>query len=440
MKKTFVYSSVVLGLLAASASAVDFSVDGSVQSFSKAGFNNQMLNPDRGIAPTDSFTTLFSQVNVNADLGAGFKLGLGGSMGGLVYDSTSSDNGGASAVNGSVNQDSYFGMANDKGTIQNYMIHNAFAEYSSDMFYLKAGRYESGNVGEWFSGYNQGAEAYVKAGPAKLWGFFSNRRAFAYDQWFNDYYVVNRDGSKGLPQNTYAAGLDLGFGGFTLSGFSYFVPEKVIAPGVSITLDTNPAFEGQGFRSTTKIRTLFPMAQGDFKKGKASNMNGGSTYRDWGRVQDQTATLYIEQKFDLDNMNFGAGFYQNFGNANALIGTWGNPLMLDFWTGTSYDFGRALSDMVGADATTGFGFFGMNYGSFDWRLIARGTSSKRSDEQSIALHLKYQINEKLAMGGKLEWLNDTTKAGYHGYLKGGVLTNNRTDDRSHLFFFVSQSF
>lgn len=438
MKKTFVYSSVVLGLLAASASAVDFKVDGSVQTFSKAGFNNQKLNADRGIAPTDSFTTLFSQLNVNADLGAGFKLGLGGSIGGLVYDSSSSDGGGVNAVTGSVNQDSYFGKANDKGTIQNYIIHNAFAEYTNDMFYLKLGRYESGNVGEWFSGYNQGAEAYVKAGPAKLWGFFSNRRGFAYDQWFLDYYVVNRGDTKSkhnLPQNTYATGLDLNFGGFTFSGFSYFVPEKVIAPGVSLTLDTNPEFDGQGFRSTTKIRTLFPMAQGEYRKDKSRNQG-----RDWGRIQNQTATLYIEQKFDLDNMNFGAGFYQNFGNANALIGTWGNPLMLDFWTATAYEQGRALSDMVGADATTGFGFFGMNYGSFDWRLIARGTSSKRSDEQSLALHMKYRINEKLAMGGKLEWLNDTTKAGYHGYSGSAVLTNNRTDDRSHAFFFVSQSF
>lgn len=437
MKKTFVYSSVVLALLAGSASAVDFSVDGSVQSFSKAGFNNQRLNSDRGIAPTDSFTTLFSQVNVNADLGAGFKLGLGGSMGGLVYDSTSSGRGAGDAY--SVVQDAYFGVAWDKnggnGRVQNYMIHNAFLEYSSSMFYLKAGRYESGNVGEWFSGYNQGAEAYVNAGPAKLWGFFSNRRAFAYDQWFNDYYVVNRDGSKSLPQNTYAVGLDLGFSGFTLSGFSYLVPEKVVAPGVSLTLDTNPAFEGQGFRSMTKIRTLFPMAQGEYKEGKSKNQG-----RDWGKIQNQAATLYIEQKFDLDNVNFGAGFYQNFGNANALIGTWGNPLMLDFWTATAYEYGRALSDMVGADATTGFGFFGMNHGSFDWKVIARGTSSKRSDEQSLALHLKYQVNEKLAMGGKLEWLNDTTKAGYHGYNESSILTNNRTDDRSHLFFFVSQSF
>lgn len=73
MKKTFVYSSVVLGLLAASVNAVDFSVDGSVQSFSKAGFNNQKLTDS--VAPTDSFTTLFSQLNVTTDMGYGLERG-----------------------------------------------------------------------------------------------------------------------------------------------------------------------------------------------------------------------------------------------------------------------------------------------------------------------------------------------------------------------------
>lgn len=437
--RKFLYSSVVLGLCATGANAFDYKVSGSAESFTKAGFNNQKLNEETGATPTDSFTTIFGQLNINAELVPGLKAGLGGAIGGLAFDSTRS---GSDPVTGSVNQDSYFGMANDRGKVQNYIVHNAFAEYSyNDNFYIKAGRYESGKVGEWFSGYTQGAEGYLQFSGVKVWGFLSNRRAFAYDQWFNDFYRVNGqyDSSKAT-RNIYAAGLDYTTGGLSLSAFSYIVPGKVVAPGASITFDTNPSFEAQGFHSVTKIRTLFPMAQGDFREGKANNINAGSTYRDWGKIENQTATLYIEQKFELDNFNFGAGYYQNFGNANGLIGTWGNPLMLDFWTATSYDFGRALSDMVGANAITGFGFFGAKYGGFDWKIIGRGTTSDRSDEQSVALYLNYQIREDIAIGGKLEWLNDTTKKGYHAYLGGVELKENRTYDRSHAFFYIRHTF
>lgn len=93
---------------------------------------------------------------------------------------------------------------------------------------------------------------------------------------------------------------------------------------------------------------------------------------------------------------------------------------------------------------------GANYGSFDWKFIGRGTNSPRSAEQSVALLLNYQIREDIAIGGKLEWFSDTTKAGYKSIVwgdakqseYGGVKsdTKKRTDDRSHAFFYIRHTF
>lgn len=431
--KKFLYSSVVVGLCAAGAHAFDYKVSGSAESFTKWGFNNKALNKDTGAAPTDSFTTIFGQLNLNAEFAPGLKAGLGGAIGGLAWDSTA----GKDSDTWSAVQNSYFGVSWDRGKIQNYMIQNAFLEYSyNDNFYIKAGRYESGKVGEWFSGYNQGAEGYVQAGGVKLWGFLSNRRAFAYNQWFNDFYRVNGTHSDLSTRNTYAVGLDFSGGGFTLSAFSYYVPGKVTAPGASLTFVTNPSFQRQGFNSTTKVRFLAPIAASGFVDSESG--------RNWGKVEKNSYTLYIDQRFDISEFFFGVGYYQNFGNANELIGRYGNPIGIDIWTAGAYDIGNSLNDIIGRNAITGFGYFGANYGSFDWKFIGRGTNSPRSAEQSVALLLNYQIRDDFSIGGKLEWFSDTTKAGYtpivFGDSKGTALTKNRTDDRSHAFFYIRHTF
>ncbi|WP_300732703.1 outer membrane family protein [uncultured Helicobacter sp.] len=434
MKKIVCIGVLVWGCLLIQVNAFEVQVNGSAETFTKWGFNNQKLNQATGAAPTESFTTLFSQLNLEADLGAGFKAGLGGAIGGLVFDSTAGLNSGVG--NASPVQQGYFGLSWDKERIQNYIVHNAFLEYKyADSVYLKAGRYEGGKVGEWYSGYTQGAEGYIQFKHIKIWGFLSNRRGFAYDQWFNDFYRVSGTYSNGATRNTYAAGLDLSFAGFSVSGFSYYIPGVVTAPGVSLTFDSNPNFEAQGFRSVSKVRTLFPIAA-DGQWGSDKSVRGGQ----WVGIEHHSATLIFEQKFELDNFHFGAGYYQNFGNASALIGSWGSPLMLDIWTASAWDIGPALADIISKNAITGFGFLGANYAKFDWQFIARATNSTRSAEQSVALHLKYQVREDVSVGGKLEWFSDTTKAGYNplaGYYTDVFKpTHKRIDDRSHLFFYI----
>lgn len=431
-----------LALVCASAQAFDYTISGSAETFTKWGFNNVTPDVNTGRAPTDSFTTLFSQLNLKADLGAGFAFGLGGSLAGLVFDSTQGFTANGYSFNASPVQASYFGYSWDKGKVQNYMIQNAYLSYEGTHLYLKAGRYEAGKVGEWFSGYNQGAEGYIQSGAFKLWGFWSNRRAFAYNQWYLDFYRVH-----GLKKDIFAAGVDLTFGGFKTSVFSYYVDSKVTAPGVSFTYNTNTDFQLSGFRSLTRVRTLFPQALSSFDglntSGEASGI--GSGQRDWGVINASSATLWIDQRFDVDNFNFGVGIYKNFGNANELIGRYGNPVLsvVDFWAAGGYDIGQSLSDMVGKDAFTGYSYVGATYGVFNWQVLARGTNSPRSAEQSVALNLGYKIREDFKIGGKLEWFSDTTKAGYNpfqGVIVGQKLTANRTDDRSHIFFYMTHTF
>ncbi|MFC3867187.1 outer membrane family protein [Helicobacter equorum] len=421
-----------LVLVCGSAQAFDYVVSGSAETFTKWGFDNGVPNVAIGRAPTDSFTTLFSQLNLKTDLGSGFAFGLGGSLAGLVFDSTQGFADDGYSFNASPVQASYFGYSWDKNRVQNYMIQNAYLSYESTHLYLKAGRYQSGKVGEYFSGYNQGAEGYIQSGAFKLWGFWSNGRAFAYNQWFLDFYRVH-----GLKKDIFATGIDLSFGGFKTSVFSYYVDSKVIAPGVSLTYDTNTDFQLFGFRSLTRVRTLFPQA--------LSSFDGGMSGRDWGVINASSATLWINQHFDVNTFNFGVGIYKNFGNANELIGRYGNPVLsvVDFWTAGAYDIGQSLSDMVAKDAFTGYGYVGATYGAYNWQVLARGTNSLRSAEQSVALNLGYEIREDFQVGGKIEWFSDTTKAGYNPFAGVGVgspLEENRTDDRSHIFFYATHTF
>lgn len=132
--------------------------------------------------------------------------------------------------------------------------------------------------------------------------------------------------------------------------------------------------------------------------------------------------------------------YKNFGNANELIGRYGNPLgsVVDVWTASAYDIGFALSDMLGRNALTGYLRAGASYGDFSWSILGRLTDSPRSAEQSLALLVNYKVRDDISVGGKLEGLMDTTKAGYS--LNEHSLTANRTDDRSHLFFYISHTF
>ena len=113
--------------------------------------------------------------------------------------------------------------------------------------------------------------------------------------------------------------------------------------------------------------------------------------------------------------------------------------MLDFWTASSYDIGRSVSDMIGKDAITPYLFVGGTHfaNKLWWQLTGRWTDAERSQEHAIALNCKYQIDQHLSVGGKIEYFSDTTKAGYKvGESGAAVGTPKNVADRSHAFLWI----
>lgn len=430
---------------------------GWVESFSKIGFNNQSIDANLGKYPTDSFSAMVGSFGLKSELKSQIqtlKAGLSVTAGALVYDSSSRYYpGGAGTV-----MDEYIGMWRGFDTGGNvskrhyYVVNNAYLDYELKLgaksgFYLKGGRYESS--AEYMSGYTQGFEVGLNLGNLKLWWFSSYGRAFAYGQWLVDFYAPRGyvdSGGKFIHNGIHAFKATYSFLGLDIIPAVYFSKGTYIAPIIEARYDSKRDFDGKGFRSQTTVHFMNPLHE--------SRVVGNYRYGDL--VGKEAQTLYIKQRFDINQYNFGLGLYKNFGNANAYIGTIGNPLSLDLWTTTAYDLGRNISDMIGKDAITPFVFVGGKHfdNRFSWNLISRYSDSRRSEEASIAGSLSYAFGGGLSVGVKLEWLRDTTKAGYRVGSNGSGSINSvagassgdtkstpkRTDDRSHSFIWVRYEF
>ena len=420
---------------------------GWVESFSKIGFNNQSIDSNIGKYPTDSFSAMVGSFGLKSELKSQIqtlKAGLGITAGALVYDSSSKSYPGGveSVMNEYIGMWEGFDLQGKSGVKRHYyVLNNAYLDYELRLgaksgFYLKGGRYESS--AEYMSGYTQGFEVGLSLSNLKLWWFSSYGRAFAYGQWLVDFYAPRGyadSGGKFIHNGIHAFKATYSFLGLDIIPAVYFSKGTYIAPIIEARYDTKRDFDGKGFRSQTTVHFMNPLHD--------SRVVG--LYRYGDLVGKSAQTLYIKQRFDINQYNFGLGLYKNFGNANAYIGTIGNPLMLDFWTTTAYDLGRNISDMIGKDAITPFVFVGGKHfdDRFSWNLVSRYSDSSRSEEASIAGSLSYAFDGGLSIGVKLEWLRDTTKAGYRvgvNDLPATKSTPKRTDDRSHSFIWVRYEF
>lgn len=431
---------------------------GWVESFSKIGFNNQSIDANLGKYPTDSFSAMVGSFGLKSELKSQIqtlKAGLSVTAGALVYDSSSESypGGTGSVMNEYIGMWEGFDLQGKSGVKRHYyVVNNAYLDYELKLgaksgFYLKGGRYESS--AEYMSGYTQGFEVGLNLSNLKLWWFSSYGRAFAYGQWLVDFYAPRGyvdSGGKFIHNGIHAFKATYSFLGLDIIPAVYFSKGTYIAPIIEARYDSKRDFDGKGFRSQTTVHFMNPLHE--------SRVVGNYRYGDL--VGKEAQTLYIKQRFDINQYNFGLGLYKNFGNANAYIGTIGNPLSLDLWTTTAYDLGRNISDMIGKDAITPFVFVGGKHfdNRFSWNLISRYSDSRRSEEASIAGSLSYAFGGGLSVGVKLEWLRDTTKAGYRVGLNGSDSINSvagassgdtkstpkRTDDRSHSFIWVRYEF
>ena len=447
-----------------------FGYNGSVGTFSKVGFNNALI-PESGIYPTDTFTTLFGRIDTTYNFKAfidssaiqALKIGVGIVGNGLVYDSTAKDGlpswGYANSTGSGLNS-AYVGAwygnpmnGTNFGGVRNYILHNAYLDFQSDYFNLKGGRYESGM--DYFSGYTQGfnADIHFKVAPndeLKFWWFSSWGRAFAYSQWFLDFYSpkysTNKDG-KGENLGIHSGGMD-------------YVHNSIS--------DNNGVKDGMSvlFRPWTQFyASLFNAAGGklDYQQYFGNGYGVGLTIQGYAlnvigkhnttkyneeavalneKVDKLSGNLNVILKAYMFDYNMRLGVYKNFGSANSQIGTYGNPLGIDQWTASVYDIGPSLNDITSRNAVSvwlsGGGAHGFEVGTFSWEILARYTQSPRSDEQSVALFLSQAFKNGFAIGLKLEYLRDTTKAGYTIY--DTALSAKRTDDRSHAFITLDYNF
>lgn len=470
-----------------------FTLTGNVGSFTKAGFTGGKIDTAKKYYPTESFTSMFGELTGKFDINnvyeneifSKFEAGLGVAAAGLAMDSTKNDGGtrnnsGLSSGSGiNTNYIGYYGGYKGNGDdgykdAHLIMIHNAYVDMQTNAlqtgnlesyFDLKLGRYESGM--DYFSGFTQGwnFDWHFKYGDTeanpdnevKLWWFSSFGRAFAYSQWFYDYYAVKV--VNGASVGVHALGADVTYGGIddgSQSGFAYgdkifvrpflyFVPGLYEAPGLKAVYEYQFG-NGMGVKVTAQGFVLHV-----HKPFVTSDKN--SSLARYNEVVDEwSQNLNLIAEGNIYNYNVRLGYYENFGSANSHFGTYGNPLGLDFWTASVYDIGASISDIINRNARSGYisggGHYDLKYGTLSWDLLGRITRSPRSNEESIALYVNHAFKNGLAIGLKLEWYRDTTNATYsigseivkNGSNNSHALAAARTDDRSHAFFTVDYSF
>lgn len=434
-----------------------FGYSGGVGTFSKIGFDTG------GAYPTESFTTLFGRIDTTYNFKAlmdsnaidALKIGVGIAGNGLIWDTTATD--GQSTwqyanVKGSGRNSAYVGAwygkagFNGKG-VRNYILHNAYLDFQSEYFNLKGGRYESAM--DYFSGYTQGFNADVHFKVAandelKFWWFSSWGRGFAYSQWFLDFYApVSSKTKSGKDENLgiHSGGIDYVHNSITTNNgvkdgmsilfrpWTQFYASVFNAAGGK--LDYQHYFgNGYGVGLTIQGYALNVIGKNNYANGVES-LNTGE------QVDKTSGNLNAILKAYMFDYNLRLGVYKNFGTAGAYIGTYGNPLGIDQWTASVYDIGPSLNDITSRNAfsvwLSGGGAHGNEVGTFSWEILGRYTTAPRSDEASVALFLSQAFSNGFALGLKLEWFNDTTKAGY-------LSDSKRTDDRSHAFVTLDYNF
>ncbi|AFI06111.1 outer membrane family protein [Helicobacter cetorum] len=402
--------------------AFDYRISGIAESFSKVGFNHSKLNSKEGIFPTESFVTTTIKLQADANLlpkrieNHNLKIGIGGILGGVAYDSTKTIIDQAThQIYGSEIYTyigrwwGYLGNAPWKHSriesnthTRNYVLYNAYLFYSySDKFHLKLGRYLS-NM-DFMSMHTQGFECDYKINSIVALKWFSSfGRALAMGQWIRDWYspIVTEHGNKASNNGIHAAQINFSSKYVKIIPYIYFSPKTYEAPGIKLHVDSNSKFKGLGLRSQTIINVIFPICASDLS---------GAYWRN-AKVGKWASSLLIHQRFDYNEFNFGFGYYQNFGNANAKIGWYGNPLPINIRDNSVY--GGVFSNAIAPNAISGYIFGGSVYKRFLWGILARYTHATRASEKSLNLNLGYKWNDFFSIDVNLEYHTVSMHTGY----------------------------
>ncbi|MFC3847930.1 outer membrane family protein [Helicobacter baculiformis] len=432
----------------------DYKLSGVAESVSKVGFNNSPINSNKGVYPTESFVAMTIKAQADATLFNKNKhkisSGVGGALGSLAYDSTRYlvDQSTGKIYGSKVFY--YMGrwwgyLGNAPWKVSNvqsdqhtrpYVLYNAYLRYDyAKTLTIIVGRYLAKTT--FMSGYTEGFEvSYHFLKNFRLRWFSSFGRALAVGEFIRDWYApittTTKDG-KPINLGIHAIGLDYTTAHFGFSPLLYFSPNTYITPGFKFHYNSNPKFEGVGFKSLTEVVVIFPT----YSHHLYDTYYRGSPLGSWG------ASLYFNQRFDYNQFNFGGGYFQNIGNASAKITWYGGPIGIDYRDNSVY--GGLLDNMISPDAITGFIFGGGVYKRFYWGLLGKLTYSPRADEQTASFNLGIRWNEYVTSDVRIVYHEVSTHRGYKVGYNGPYDPTNpdfapNTQDRSFLMTSLKAQF
>ncbi|WP_104761390.1 outer membrane family protein [Helicobacter cetorum] len=402
--------------------AFNYKFSGIAESYSKVGFNHSPINSKEGIFPTETFSTITTKLQVDANLlpknieNHSLKIGIGGMLGAFAYDSTKTL---IDQATGQVyGSELYFYLGRWWGFLGNapyryshvesnahardYVLYNAYLSYAyKNKFNMTIGRYLSKM--HLMSGYTQGFELEYKILPTISVKWFSSfGRALAFGAFIRDFYapITYDNHNKVAFYGIHSLNFKISLKHLSITPFLYFSPKIYNAPGLETHIDSNPKFKGLGFRSLTQVVVFFPIYAPYL----------ANTYWRNAKLGHFGTSLSLHQRFDYNEYNFGFGYYENFGNANAKIGWYGSSTPILIRGNSIYD--GAFSNLISPNSITGYAFVGGMHKKLLWGILGRYTYATRASEKGVGLHIGYKWNHFVSFDILLQWLHLNMHKGY----------------------------
>ncbi|STP14172.1 outer membrane protein [Helicobacter mustelae] len=420
--KTKILSLIALAFLQSEALEIKNKLSGSAASSSKIGLNiNQSptkVNPAEGILPTESFSVIRANVDYIFSLtheGHYFDILLGGSFGGVVYDSTKNLVGGSQIYK----YIGYWaGVANTKGPgnkdTRNYILYNANVFYRYDRYFsIRIGRFGL-DIGDWQRGFREGVDIRSQAIPnTTLWFFATNKGAAVAKggPWLRDFRYINVNDTKGDWDYgrgfwLFGTGAQVIYKNFTIHPMFYAQDSRFVSPTLDIIYNFRPDFDGKGFNFKTQVVGMYAY----YLRGAWHLDASLDNFQPETKIKGGGGSLFIKQTFFYDNYEFGAALYTTFSDPHQFFGG-ANPTGFDSFTGTIYQF-TTWNNVFRKDAHTGWAFVGGSHKDLTWRVVGRYTNATRAQEQSVLCSFTYKFTKNFEGNFTIQYYGLTTKAGH----------------------------
>ncbi|PAF51080.1 hypothetical protein BKH43_02400 [Helicobacter sp. 13S00401-1] len=378
-------------------SSDNFSFKAGAEVFSKTSFNNSAIDEAKQVYPTPSYASILANLGIYYEKD-GFKLGLGGVAGGLLYDSTR-------ATLGFINAEGYnyigfyagysgLGVPNITNT-RDFIIYDAYLEYENKYIDATLGRFFKENT--WFGGYAQGINLAFNLGKGqKITLFGTDSMSIWGSGWLYDFSRLY------IPTGVLNLEYELKRDFYNFKLYAYYGIEDYVAPGASLDL----LFGDSKVAYLTKIVAALPIYD--------SSINKWGVMQFFGSTSGVTGSVFLRQDVIFnEKYTLGLGLYKNFGNANARFGTYGNPMNIDIWDNSVLVYGRSLNAAVNPDVFNLLLYTNFEIGKYlDIKLDGRYSTSPMADEYSLILGLDIFLTSHITYSLKANYYTNITHAGF----------------------------